>query len=406
MSSKNPFDQINGTYAFLSQFADHLKSFNMENHQRLTVGRSAADSMNNIVTEIVDRETRLLNEIAGSLAQTFSGTETLTRQWDALVQIETMCQTPAIESLQKSLLNNEFWALQKFVDSFSTARYVEAPDIALLKLSRAFEGLALPKGLSRALDGLHVDTARRLSMSETVGFNLSTKEFYVEASPEDTANISETNILCSSMPLLPEVDESSLISFLNHLSQYPELALEHECGQTIRETIATWNGRTIDFDNEFFYHGRDLDEGACPYVKEDMLKAPRDVVWHGRYNHIGQSHYYFSDRPKGALREVAKHSKLPRVQIAKLKPQKNIRMIDLSEEITTQNKFLEYCRFSPDPKHSEPIKREYLLPCFVANCCKRNNIEGIKYYGSKDYRNYVAWQDGYFDFVEFEIVNI
>ena len=78
-------------------------------------------------------------------------------------------------------------------------------------------------------------------------------------------------------------------------------------------------------------------------------------------------------------------------------------MIDLSVEYPTRNKFLEYCRFSPAQDDYSKVKREYLLPCFVANCCKANGIEGIKYYGSKEYTNYVAWNDGYFDFIDFEL---
>ena len=113
-----------------------------------------------------------------------------------------------------------------------------------------------------------------------------------------------------------------------------------------------------------------------------------------------QSHYYFSDMEKGAVLEVRKHTKDTRVQIAKLYPNKSIRMIDLSEEITTKNKFLEYCRFKPSQEHYTNLKREYLLPCYVAGCCERHGIEGIKYYGSKEYKNYVSWNDGYFDIVE------
>jgi len=78
-------------------------------------------------------------------------------------------------------------------------------------------------------------------------------------------------------------------------------------------------------------------------------------------------------------------------------------MIDLSQKITGKNKFLEYCRFSPSPDDYSKVKREYLIPCFVANCCEFSGIEGIKYYGSKEYSNYVAWKDSYFACVDFEI---
>lgn len=140
------------------------------------------------------------------------------------------------------------------------------------------------------------------------------------------------------------------------------------------------------------------------YTEAQLLKAPVGVTWHGRFNYVGESHYYFSNKTKGATLEVKKHSKEKCVQIAKLKPIRAIKMVDLSQEIKTSNKFLEYCRFSPNPQDYSNIKREYLLPCFFADCCKTFGIEGIKYYGSKEYSNYVSWHDRYFECVDFEMV--
>ena len=51
-------------------------------------------------------------------------------------------------------------------------------------------------------------------------------------------------------------------------------------------------------------------------------------------------------------------------------------------------------------------QREYLLPCFVADCCRESGIEGIKYYGSKEYKNYVSWDDSYFAFEGSEVQQI
>ena len=227
----------------------------------------------------------------------------------------------------------------------------------------------------------------------------------MEQSPQDTANISETNILCSSMQLLSGIDEADLISFLNCLEKHPPFASTHVAGSRINEIIAGWD-MTIDFDHDTYYHARILPEGHCPYTENELRQAPYGVTWHGRFNYVGQSHYYFSDVQKGALLEVAKHSKEKQVQIATLKPSRKIKMIDLSGELTTQNKFLEYCRFNPSPDQYPNIKREYLLPCYVANCCEMHGIEGIKYYGSKEYKNYVSWNDSYFKFVSSEIQHL
>ena len=53
----------------------------------------------------------------------------------------------------------------------------------------------------------------------------------------------------------------------------------------------------------------------------------------------------------------------------------------------------------------DKIKKEYLLPNFVAACCREVGIEGIKYYSS-GYNCYVTWQDDYFSFVDFDVIDI
>ncbi len=35
--------------------------------------------------------------------------------------------------------------------------------------------------------------------------------------------------------------------------------------------------------------------------------------------------------------------------------------------------------------------------CDFSRRCKKAGIEGIKYYGSREYKNYVCWDEGYFD---------
>lgn len=228
--------------------------------------------------------------------------------------------------------------------------------------------------------------------------------FYLEENPNERVNVEETNVICSSLHLLSGLDEADLIVFLNYLEQHPNLALNDPTGRRILEIISSWD-ETIDFDQPYYYHARALSENACPYTESQLRRAPTGVTWHGRFNFVGQSHYYFSDVPKGAIMEVSKHTKEPRIQVAKMRPTRSIRMIDLSQELKTKNKFLDYCRFGAADNNLH-IQREYLLPCFVADCCRESGIEGIKYYGSKEYKNYVSWEDSYFSFEGYEIQQI
>ncbi len=151
----------------------------------------------------------------------------------------------------------------------------------------------------------------------------------------------------------------------------------------------------MDFDHACYYHARSMRKNGLPYTSDEMGRAPREVVECGRYNHMYESAYYFSDTKEGAVREVKIHNLRSSIQTARLWPVKPIKMIDFSEEIKNKNLFLDSLRYEVTGNDKQP--KEYLLPEFVATCCKMAAIEGIKYYGTKEYKNYVTWGDYYFD---------
>lgn len=47
--------------------------------------------------------------------------------------------------------------------------------------------------------------------------------------------------------------------------------------------------------------------------------------------------------------------------------------------------------------------RTNVLKMIELSCCKQLGIEGIKYYSS-GYNCYVTWEDDYFEFVDYEVV--
>ena len=246
-------------------------------------------------------------------------------------------------------------------------------------------------------------TAKALSKVDNISLDLSEKVFYLEDEPNEKISVSESNVVFSSLDLFSEFSEDELIKLLNLLYKFPNLALEDPTAKRIKEILEQWDN-VLDFDNPIFYHARELSEGSCPYTEGDLLKAPREIVGHGRFNNVGKSCYYFSNNPIGAIREVCKHkTKALQIQIAKLRPKRQIKLIDLSQKTQNPNKLLDYCRFNPKETDTSKIKREYLLPCFIAQCCELVGIEGIKYYGSKEYMNYVSWDDSYFELIDSRI---
>ena len=83
------------------------------------------------------------------------------------------------------------------------------------------------------------------------------------------------------------------------------------------------------------------------------------------------------------------------IQTIGIRPVKNIKLLDLSGTLHRGKTFLRMIRYSIT-EDCNKMPKEYLLPCFVADCCRQIGFDGIKYYGSKDYNNYVTWSDGYF----------
>ena len=333
-------------------------------------------------------------------------TNTLNMQWDAIAKIVQSSQTPALIALKKELvMNNIMGGMDTFYAMAFSRSIIDAPDLAFIKQSRlAAEHLPYntPRGIKRSIEKMHVGTAKKLANTNNISFDTGKKTFFIESSPVNIANTKELNIVCSAVDILSGITESDLIEFLNEIAKYPFLAGRHHVGQQILEAVQKWDS-LVGFDREMYYHGRWLDEEECPYTEAQLAKAPYGVTWHGRYNSIGENHYYFSDKAQGVIEEVKKHSLgKGRVQIAKITPARTISMVDLSET-HKQSKFLEYCRFSLNAKDNSNVKREYLIPCFFATCCKKQGIDGIRYYGSRDYTNYVAWDDSYFKCVGFEL---
>ena len=162
------------------------------------------------------------------------------------------------------------------------------------------------------------------------------------------------------------------------------------------QTLYDEKSQQIDFDKEMYYHSRNRKKNAAPYTCDLMLKAPHGTPGAGRYNHPGQSHYYFASTQKGAENEVSKYKNDEEVtQTVRLIPNRTICLLDLSGAIKQCNTFLRYIRFPLDSL-TDKTPREYLIPCFIADCCQEIGFDGIKYKGSTEYDNYVAWTDGYF----------
>ena len=339
-----------------------------------------------------------------------------TRNFEMASVLKSAVKTPELSGLQRQMTGSgptveSVTAMGNFVSALSAtwqkslgipdiaARSMAAQNVAFLRLTPYYRYLELPRGGKKVVRGLSKPAAEKLTQTDAILFDPGEGEFYHKDTPEQKVTADEITVAESALNLLAGITLDELISFESQLFEDIVFALEHPVGKRIFEIIRGWT-EFLDFDRDTYFHARALGKNRKPFLDQEMLKAPVNVSSHGRYNEIGKSCYYIADSLEGAVSEIRKHSGGTRltIQVATIRPVRSIRLIDLSKKVKGRNNFIEHLRYAVDNEEGKIIK-EYLLPNFVASCCKRLGIDGIKYL-STGYCCYVMWKDDYFEFVE------
>lgn len=239
-------------------------------------------------------------------------------------------------------------------------RSFAAQNFAVIRLFPNYDNLQLPRGGKSALKSLTKSAAKKIIESDEIRFDPKKREFYHKDSPDNKITGNQITVV-----------ESSLAIFAK-----------------------------ITFDDITYYHARTLKVNQRPFHDSEMMKAPINVSAHGRYNEVGRSCYYIAESKDGAIKEIYKHSggTKPNVQVIGLRAIKEVKLLDLSEEVKGSNYFIEHMRFTVENEEGRTVK-EYLLPNYVASCCKELGIDGIRY-KSTGYNCVVLWKDDYFEYVE------
>lgn len=329
--------------------------------------------------------------------------------------LQSVAKTPELLGLQNQLVSNNLFATADYIKDITAVwrvslkiddiwqRSIAAQNIAFLRLTPDYRALSLPRGGKKAIRGLTKTAAQRVIQTDDILFDPKDAEYFHKNSPDKKVNANEISVVESSIELFEKISFSDLIAFESQLFDDITFAKEHPVGARIYEIIDGWK-EFIDFDMPTYFHARALNDSGQAYLDQEMLKAPQNISGHGRYNAIGKSCYYFAESCDGAVSEIRKHAgnKKTAIQVVEIRPIKKIRLIDLSKKISSQNKFMEHLRYTVENSGGKIVK-QYLLPNYVASCCKRLGIDGIKYL-SGNYACYVTWKDDYFDFVGREII--
>lgn len=347
-------------------------------------------------------------------------------QQELLAACTTSLQTPAIRDMADRFSSKDYFGAYESLASSLSGLTVRGPDIALLgnvgglleSLGDFGYGGSIPRGTKTFVRDLSKTSLERLSVSEDVSVDIRGKRLLAADAETDpgacncvgddsgvvSANVRSFNVLTSSLSFLEGLSEVDMMKLQQLCSDDPGFAGDCKAGRVIWETVRDWKD-AISFDRPVYYHARLKPAGTAPYLKDDMAKAPRLLVKAGRFNGPQKAYYYFSDTEHGAMQEIGKHGSEDEAQVAEIEGKRDVRLIDLSGVGRGTNYFLKYLRF-PFTNTDQVIPPEYLVPNFVAQCCRHAGIDGIKYYGSKTYSNYVVWDDDLFRIASMRVVPI
>mgnify|MGYP004453611811 CR=1 FL=1 len=359
------------------------------------------------------------------MTETVNAVATVMQPWrdinsfnsDVLAVLESATITPELRKLRTQLEGNVqamgsgLSAISDYIGGLTSQwnnaltlndvlqRSIAAQNFAVVRVLPDYDDLELPRGSKKVLKSLTKTTAKKLMQSDKIQFDPKEKDFYHKDSPDIKLSADQITVVESSLELFEEFSLDSLLSFESKLEQNYAFASQHPVGARIFEMLKKWN-HFISFEDIIYYHARTLGENQRPYHDSEMMKAPTNVSAHGRYNEVGRSCYYIAEDKEGALKEIYKHSggTKPRVQIIGLKAVKNVKLLDLSGEAKRTNCFIEHMRFTVENEAGKTV-HEYLLPNYVASCCKEIGIDGIRYRNA-GYNCCVLWKDDYFEYIE------
>lgn len=377
----------------------------------------AFDNMTNLVNHVSDIVSSSHSSVIQQLADTSSVYKNLPiSSWQFIETLELAAKTQELSNLVDQISKNlklpilDLSAIitdytrslsSQWIDVSSSLDIIErsipAQDLAILRVYGDFENLNLPWGGKKVLRGLTQKSAKHLTKINNILFDTKERNFFIKDNPGQTLSADQITVAESSLGLFEGITLDEILSFESILFSNMTFATSHPVGKKILDIIKNWT-KFIDFDDTVYYHARKLKDSENYFLDQEMLRAPENVSAHGRYNEIGRSCYYVATTRDGAINEIVKHGggTKQRIQVVGVKPKRSAKIIDLSGEVKETNIFINHLRFTVDIAKGIIVK-EYLLPNYVAACCKELGIDGIKYKCS-DYFCYVLWRDDYFNF--------
>nr|WP_278046245.1 RES family NAD+ phosphorylase [Clostridium beijerinckii] len=154
------------------------------------------------------------------------------------------------------------------------------------------------------------------------------------------------------------------------------LGFKHDTGKKIYDLLNNiYNNIECEILNSesILYRGRTRKEDRPAFKDNEMWNPPDGITSHGRYNQIGISVLYCSTKQKVLPYEI--HAGLDDiVEIVKFKLKENMKILDVDDVFEEFDGF-----FNSNYVESKELKKKYLLPNYIRDCCKDIGYNGIAY---------------------------
>ncbi|WP_373232338.1 RES domain-containing protein [Cohnella sp.] len=182
-----------------------------------------------------------------------------------------------------------------------------------------------------------------------------------------------------------------LHEFKDHLLKYPLLAYMHKTGQKVyallKKHYEEENYIKLKSSSQLYRGRTRKKEKEQPFTNDEMWNPPEGLPQHGRYNTVGVSVLYLSNRKDAIPYEINPFNN-EIIDIAQFKTRKKMKLFNISSFDPGFQGF-----FNEINEESKPLKRAYLLTNFIGNCCTEIGYHGLVYQGvnKRKYTNYALF---------------
>lgn len=192
-----------------------------------------------------------------------------------------------------------------------------------------------------------------------------------------------------------KISADELLSFTQHLYDYPQLGSEHSVGKKILNACQKLKTEYLEkMVPTVLYRARTKRKEDSGFLEEEMRKAPFGISSQGRFNETGRGTFYLTDSIEASCTEVRKHnSTVEQIQIGKFKNKSNVYVIDIRD---WTNDFSKFC--STPSSSDKKISKEYLISNYFGTCLKMCEINGILYKNKEGNNLYAFFDDKLFDY--------